>query len=535
MVGSVLRATSWYLFALVLAHGSPAQASEASTRILVLLDQGIRALDDEAQSSVFDALDILSVLATPDDRVGLIEIGHPARVMMPPLSVARDAGQARLSRAARTLTEGGGAEHVLPSLEAGLDALGPRSPDTRDVLVVVLTAARFAWTEGDDGPSIQSVVDDARVRSVSINFIVLGDGPDAVRLEGIARQTGGAYRERVSPGRLHRALFDLAAVEERVDVLTPKGGAFLVDDDVSRLAIIMSKSRGQPNELQLADESKLLAGAPGWTDRSDYDLVLVDAPVSGPWRAEQGKLDDLVVAVRGATTILDVGTRPDVPILDTPTRVYGRLVQGGKTLQSYARLKDMKMSFVLGGEETLSMTRSKEGEFEGVWTPARQGVLEGVLEARAPGFRRSRRLRISVDRQCFSSNAQWSSGEVAVEVVRERGCADLAEVVVRGIVVGGTEEAAEWVEFDRGEEDTYSATLQFDHEPERIRIEARALTRQKERVYPLADIELPSDGAPMGLAGFALRIVFANSPLALGLLGFVFRRRMDMLSGGFDV
>jgi hypothetical protein len=506
---------------LILVLGGALAAVEPSdTRMLLMVDG---QLSSPARARVFDALEIFGALADERDRLGVLEIGERPRVL---LSMSGPTGllRRRLERARAQPFE------LEASLEAALDMLGPRHPKYRDVLVMV--AARNP--KGVDDQNLDRLIEDARVRHVHVHVVTLGAGPSA-ELMRLARATGGTHHDR--PPRLHASMFDIAVTEERVDLLTTDGGAFRVDQDVGALEAIMTSLPEGDNALLLPDESVLrgLRPKPGveWMARKAFDLIQVDEPVAGIWRADQPQLDQLVVAVRRGLTELDVRLEPRIPTAGSPALVVGRLVQDGHPVLSFARLKSLEMSFVLDGGQRLQLDRAEEGRFVGRWTPAEAGEFRGLLQARTPGMRRHRWAPYRVSPPCLKPEAQWDDGYVDVEVQRLPGCDDLVELVARArLHTDGGEPVESSLQREGA---SLRGRLRFEAAPVRLTVQARALEFGHVRRFPVQELEVPDLTPPSALWRNVAGVGIAQTPLLLIALGFWFRRRLDGLEAGVHV
>jgi hypothetical protein len=535
-----VRARLTILLVGVLLSSGPALAQEAPvTRFVLAIDRSVGELDDPAQRSIRDALEIFAGVARPDDRVALIRVGGEPQLDVPPLPAQGRVARRRFSRALARLKKSGPRRGLRRGVEVALDSLGPRHPDTQDALVLLLSRASLpVEPAGRDGePSTRDgsggwerVVADARVRGVAMHVVALGSGPDEARLKGIARRTGGTFSLVEDAGRLHRTLFHLAVAQGPVDLLPTEGGAMFVDEEVDELALVVSRSAGTRSVIHRADETQLTASsrAPGvsWTARSDFDLVLLRDPVPGAWRIEQPQIDHAVVVVRRAWIDLEVRWEPEVPILGTPARVRGRLVQDGHTVRSFARLKELQMSFLLPDGVRLPLRSTGDGWFEATWVPESEGVREGTLVARSPRFRRAEISRFIVDRQCFRADTEWEPDGVLVRVSQERACSDLAETSVQVRLQGAGSE--EWTDLPRDSDGVYAGRLSWERQPSALAIRARTYTAGKQRWFPLPDVEAP-EGLGDSQWSDAVSAALANTPLLLVPLVFVYRRRLAVL------
>lgn len=492
----------------------------SDTRMLLLVDGQMAS---PVRDRVFDALEIFGALAQERDRLGVLEIGRRPRVLQP---VASQPARLR----ARLEQARGQAFGLEATLDAALDMLGPRHPKFRDVLVMV--AARRP--DPVDAEVLDRLIEDARVRNTTVHVVSLVDRPGR-DLARMARATGGSLHEQ--PAQLHATIFDIAVTEDRVDLLTTEGGAFRVDEDVGAMAAVMTVRSDGDNTLLSPDESVLRGvrrhRGTVWMSRNHFDLVQVDDPVPGTWRADQPELDQLAIAVRQGRTELDVRLEPPVPTAGSPALVVGRLVQEGHPVLSFARLKALEMSFVLPDGRRLLLDRAEEGRFVGRWTPSEAGEFGGTLEARTPTMRRHRRTRYRVSPPCLKPEAHWGDNQVEVEVQRLPGCEDLVELVVRATMHPAKGQPVELGLEDDGQ--SFHRRFPFEAPPRRLTVQARGLEFGQVRRFPTRSLEIPELEPPTRLWRTVARMGVAQTPLLLIALGFWFRRRLDGLEAGAHV
>ncbi|MEM1025356.1 MAG: VWA domain-containing protein [Myxococcota bacterium] len=494
-----------------------AVAQPSSTRMVLLVDG---QLQGEARDEALDALEIFGALARDEDRLGVVEIGTEPRVLLSPSS---DRSRLRVRMdGARSQPFG-----LEATLEKALDLLGPRHPRSRDVLVFVVGRN----PRPVDVEALQTLIEDVRVRRASVHLVALGPDPSHELLQ-VPRATGGSFSVR--PERLHRTLFDIAVTEEQVDLLTTKGGAFRVDEDVKAFAAVLTLLPQGPNALLSPDESVLRGPLRqknlSWMSRAGFDLVQIENPVPGSWRADQPKLDQLEVLVRQGLTQLDIQLEPRVPIVGRPAMVVGRLIQDGHPVLSFARLKELEMRFLLPEGKELPLDRAKDGRFVGRWTPEEAGEFRGQLLAETPTMKRHRKARFRVSPPCFDAEASWSENRVDVVVRRLGVCNDLVELVVRAKLHRADGEPTELGL--RPEGDVFRGSLPFDAAPTYLSLAVRALEFGQVRRFPLAPIRAPELEPPSSVWGIVARVGLAHSPLGLIAIGFWFRRRLDGVEGG---
>ncbi|MGF1511325.1 MAG: hypothetical protein ACFB9M_17680 [Myxococcota bacterium] len=516
--------------AVLVVMGGPGSAlGYGQSRVMLLVDQGLNNLSAQDRTRLHDALMLFVNTRRAEDSVGLVWVGAEASLAIP-LGKAHEASARRQFR--RTLelsTNAESADRILSGIQLALDALGPRSPNTHDRLVLLLAEAKLHPDETRRTlGGVADVVSGARARGVPLHVVTLRGGPDEVRFRGWAAQTGGDYHRIEDLRTLHVPLFHTAVVHESVDVLPTDGGTLMVDEDVQELALVLSRFGGDATVLHLPDETDVTSHhqPPGiaWNAATDFDLVQVREPMHGPWRIQQSRLDQAVVAVRDAALDLELRLHPDVPILGTEVRVGGRLVANGRTVRSYARLKQLEMAFILPTGQRLPLRPAANGWFYGSWRPSSVGPSKGTLLARSPHLRRSESARMVVDRQCFAAETHWQSRKIRVEVTRERACSELTGTTVEAALQFG--EDLEWIDLERDDVGRFTGELAFQTRPAFLHLRARTYIGGRHRLFPLPPVPAPQSDVVPSSWGLFTRMALANTPLLLAFVPLMYRRRL---------
>lgn len=488
-----------------------------------------------AAPELADALGMLARAGGRGDRLGVVEYGAGLAVRMPSTSLGLGRAVTRLDAALDAEPETRPGARVGPAVLAALQTLGPRLHGALDLVWVL---------PGPDGKTDAAAVDAAiaaaRVRDARIHVLGTPGSTLSDALVRLAAETRGSTQVRPSDVPLHHAMLELVARSQGADRLPVEAGAFWVDEQAESLLVALERAPAEVPSLVGPDEVRHTFERPAgvtWHRLTGYDLIEIDAPMPGLWRADQpAGLDRARVVVRRSPLRLVFDVAPSPATLEAPARLRVRFEENARPVVSYARLRDMKVDVRVvapeGEPRALDLTRVPGGWYEAYLTPGIPGTHEVRVSAESPDVARRHAFTFTAERQCFDVATRWTETDVAVDVQLRPHCDDLAEVRVRARFDGRDDAGAlapgDWHAFADGGGGTLAAAIPRSG-PGDLVVEARAIDGKSPRRFALPAISAPAKPPGLSAADWAARLLIANIPLLLLPLLWAHRRQLHNL------
>lgn len=521
------------VLALGLTAGSAAAepgVSHDTRRMVVLHRSRLPAAPELA-----DALRMLAQAGSRGDRLGVVEYGAEVAVRMPSTSLGHRQALGRLEAAISTEPQTRPGARAGPAVLAALQALGPRVEGALDLVWVLPGADGTA-----DPTAVDAAIDAARVRGARVHVLGAPGSTLSDVLVRLTAQTRGSTQVRLTEVALHHAVLELIARSRGADRLPVRAGGFWVDEQAESLLVALDREPDEVARLVGPDEVAHTFARPAgvtWHRLTGYDLVEIDAPMPGLWRADQpAGLDRAKVVVRRSPLRLVLDVEPSPATLEAPARLRVRFEEHARPVVSYARLKDMEVGVRVvapeGEPRPLDLTRVPGGWYEGYLTPGIPGTHEVLVAAESPDVVRRHAFTFTAERQCFDVAARWSEADVAVDVQLRPDCDDLTEVRVRARFDGRDESGVlapgDWHAFADGGGGTLAAAIPRSG-PGELVVEARAIDGKSPRRFGLPTISAPRKPPGLSALDWASRLLIANIPLLLLPLLWAHRRQLHNL------
>lgn len=499
--------------AILMALCLSAQTAPLPARWAVVVDP---AIGSEARWAT--ALNATFELLGPRGQVGLAVPEDGTGFEAVPLGSARDPGHRKaLARRLAGLEPKAEAFPLADGLAAALRILGARDPAHEDHVWLVTAGSVAPPTEGAD---LESLLSDAAVRGVHVQ--VFAPGSSLARLGPSVRRTGGEVHS-IDEDRLLESFIEPGLWLAGTERLILDGGAMWVDDQVDQLAVWMFEG-GQRARIVRPDEVELTPSRPraaSWTSTPWFHQVNLTDPPYGAWRLEQGlEVDRAAVVIQHSDLRLALSLDPAVPVVGAPVRIRAALLEEGRPVVSYARLKALRFTLEWNDTE-LVLAAAEDGIHEARWTPEETGAATVTLRARSPDVQRALTRRIQVQPACVDVDADFLSEEVQVRARLRASCRDLREVSIDVATVSDAGQGS-WARLQPDGRGGFERTVPRPEGLQRVVFEGRALSRLGERVVALPSISVP----PSSFSWLrAVGWVASQVPLLLGLIAWWFVRR----------
>lgn len=505
--------------AIWLAALMAAQVEPLPARWVVGMEPRLAA-DPPWRQAVLASLELLG----QEGRAGLVFANGLGAPLLP---VSDRQHQRDLVEAFERTQKGDSRYSLQALLQDALHRLGPRDPSHQDHLWLLFDSAP---TSDPDLPDLNSLLADAAIRGATVHLV----SPRTLseELRHAVRRTGGRQAPWQSSGPFW-TLVQEGRAAVGTEVLGLDAGAMWVDDQVDALSVLMRRANDRANQLILPDAVELSSDRPGgarWWSSDGLEVARLTRPPYGAWRIDQGgDLDQAAPVVRSSRLKLGWSWEPAVPVVGAPVELRAALLEDGRRVVSYARLKHLSMTlrWTAGGSEgqDVVLQATGDGGFRGRFVPDREGDLWMTLVARSPELHRHAHRRLGVQRTCFTVTAEFGATDVEVKARLRGACSDLREVAVDAFAV--TKEGrgpARRLQPDR----EGAWTLRFER-PEGLRqiaFEGQALSPLGERRLPLPtlDAPVPDTGLPPWLG----LLVAQFAPLVVaGLVWSIHRHLLE--------
>ena len=516
------------------------RAGPSSTRTVLLYDNsGSMRTSDPSRLAAAAAL-LYVRLAKKHDRVGLVVFDDDAKVVEP---IRR--GKPRRSRFKRKLARlrrDGATTHIGRALEVGLGALGPPRKGVKDVVVLLtdgrvdLGRARKAELPAERGRIRTELVDAYRERGVPLYTIAFTDASDRGLMEELAGRTNGAFRYIENARDLHRAFSDLFVVASGTSSLPIRDGAVVVDSSVNRTSLVMSKVQpGDRNTVVAPDEEVLsqdsLRRGMKWKSSSSYDHVELKSPQAGAWQMKgaDGKPPEAMALIQDSSLELKVRFGPKDATVDDVLEFVVELIDKGKRVQSFRRLKSMSVEAQVEDSQRNRRTiLFKPGQEAGLYVGkigdhGSAGQHSVVVTAISPALQRQWKGNFTIRPPCFQSKVKVEDPQPVAMVRLGPDCPTYKKVKVE--VARHLDKASPVWRAAKLDKETgiYARVLKpLEHGEDgvaRIRVSAKTSDGYVVKVEP-EPVRLPkAKGGDWSVVG--LRLAYINIPL-FGFLGLAY-------------
>ncbi len=329
-----------------------------STRTVIVFDNSGSMRSNDPHRLAPAAAMLYVQLAKKKDHLGLVVFDQKARLAVP--LQGRGSVRQRIGRKLAGLRLSGALTDIGSALELALDTLGEARPQTADVVVLLtdghvdLGAGRKAAVSKEVERIRTQVVERYRQRRVSLYAIAFTNSADRALLSDISGQTRGAFRYISTPQELHRAFSDLFTVASGASSLPVRDGAVVVDPSIRQTSFVMTKKNpGDAHQVVAPDEEVLTArhsrDGLKWKSSPSYDLVEIDQPQVGAWQMldQEGEAADAVAIVKDSGLDLDVRFGPRDATIDDSLEFIVELMEHGRRVTNFARLKSMSVEAVI--------------------------------------------------------------------------------------------------------------------------------------------------------------------------------------------
>ena len=531
----------------------PGLARPMRTRTVLAFDNsGSMRLNDPHRLAQAAAM-LYVQLAKRGDKVGLVVFDRKARTAVPIGDPARHLK--KFSRKLVKLRLNGATTDIGRALEASLRALGPPKKNVRDVVLLLtdghvdLGRSRKNEVPREIDRILSKVVRKFRARGVSLYTIAFTPEADRALMDELARRTNGAFRYIGSANELHRAFSDLFAVASSASSLPVKDGSVVVDTAVKQTSLVMSKRNpGDQNKVITPDEEVLDANSQRkgvtWKSESSYDLVELNKPQAGSWQMkdQNGKSADAVAIIQDGALDLDVVFGPKDATVDDELQFDVQLLENGKRIANFARLKDMVVEATIEGPDrkrrTVAFEKSdRPGKFIGRVRNADVGHYGVQITAMSPALQREWRGSYAVRASCFKYKVKLDDGPPVVLARKNKECPaykDLKFEVARHL----RKTEPEWLALKPDKKGVYrhemAPLLPGEKGTARLRF-----TGKTQDGYPVLfepePVPLPEPDAAAWMSVIGSRLAYINIPLLLfGGIGFAFYRVMKKREEVYD-
>ncbi|MEL7368695.1 MAG: vWA domain-containing protein [Myxococcota bacterium] len=520
------------------------------TRSVIVFDNSGSMRQNDPQRLAEAATMLYIQLSKPTDEVGLVVFSNEGRMAVPlgPVSTQGRKIARRLSR----LRLNGARTDIGDGLEAALRALGPPQPDARDV-VVLLTDGMVDLGVRAEAEHVRSnrwlrteVVGRYLRRKTPLYTIAFTPSADRKLLNELAAGTHGSFRYIKNASALHRAFTELFTVASGAIRLPVRDGLVVVDPSIKQTSLVISKpTPNTANTLITPAEEVIKAGSLRkgleWTSSPSYDLVNMNKPEAGSWQmvGADGKAANGVAIVKESRLVLKVRFGPQDVTIDDVLQLQAELVEDGKRVDNYVRLKTMVLEARIEGPAGERKASFKSTEVPGLYTARFAQTAEGLhrlwVTALSPTLQRQWQGSYTVKPKCFEHQLQQVGAQMKALVRMRPRCPSYIDITpeVSRHVAGSK---LEWLPMVRGVSGTYERTLAplVDGASGVARIRIRATT---EDGYAVAVVPppmvLPSAEREPWLQVVATRLAYINAPLlVLGLIVILAKMRQRKPDGG---
>lgn len=395
----------------VLAEPAP----PADVRVLIDISGSMKKSDPG--NLRIPATRLLAGLMPDGSRCGVWTFGRYVNMLVPVRNVDKEWRTLARSKAAE-INSAGLYTNIEGVLETATSGWFEKDPEAKRSLILLSDGyVDVSKNASESAESRRRIIENTLPRlkkaGVVVHTVALSEDADHQLLETIAVATDGSYMKADEASRLNRLFLKLFEKSAEVPSLPLTDNKFKVDSSVTNMTLVVMQGKdAKPVAINTPDGKTISQAshpaAVKWYHETGYDLVTIEAPVSGEWRIDASVDPDNRVVV--ATNLaLDVSPLPNRILPNEAVNVFGHMLEDGKPLVKSEVLGKIEMFMVQeqhdGSAQRLQLRDDgfppDLGVGDGVYSTALKALeIEGIYElsviANAPTFEREYRHTLQV-------------------------------------------------------------------------------------------------------------------------------------------
>ncbi len=265
-----------------------------TTDVRVLVDMSGSMKQNDPENLRIPAVQLMSNLLPPKSQAGVWTFGEYVNMLVPLGEVDNQwkkhaVAQAKKINSLGLFTNIGGAmEH------ASYGWTKPQPEVKRSLILLTDGMVDVSADEKENAAARRKVLRELLPRykaaGITIHTIALSGDADGKLLSEMAAETDGWYQKVANASELQRVFLKIFEQATERDSVPLKDNQFSIDDQIEEFTVLVfKKTDSKPTVLERPDGEVYDAGVDNerlsWFEAADYDLITINRPMVGEWRA----------------------------------------------------------------------------------------------------------------------------------------------------------------------------------------------------------------------------------------------------------
>lgn len=399
------------IFAAITKSAKPA----SDVRVLVDMSGSMKLNDPD--NLRIPAVQLMSNLLPPDSQAGIWTFGQYVNMLVP-LGPVDNAWKKNAAASAKKINSLGLFTNIGGAMEHA--SFGWKTPDDdikRSLILLTDGVVDVSKDPAENAAARRKVLKELlpqyKKAGITIHTIALSGDADEKLLATIAAETDGWYQKVTNASELQKVFLKIFEQATERDSVPLTDNRFSIDDQIEEFTLLIFKNKdSKPTVLEQPDGESYDAGADNeritWFESADYDLITINAPMTGDWRVYADIDPDNRVLVVSNLKIKS-SVLPNNLLANEKFKYKMRLLQEGVVITEadFLRLLSMEVEVTSanGKSEVFKLlddgTGVDEKASDGIYsielsTPDEAGVTQISATVESPTFHRMRQQAINV-------------------------------------------------------------------------------------------------------------------------------------------
>ncbi|MFT5519827.1 MAG: hypothetical protein ACI9IA_000411 [Enterobacterales bacterium] len=396
---------------------SAAKSTKPRSDVRVLVDiSGSMKLNDPDNLRI-PAVQLMSNLLPPDSQAGIWTFGRYVNMLVP-LGPVDNNWKKSAVESAKKINSSGLFTNIGGAMEHASFGWKAPDPDIKRSLIlltdgVVDVSKDTAVNAAARRKVLKELLPQYKEAGITIHTIALSGDADEKLLSSMASETDGWYQTVANASELQKVFLKIFEQVTERDSIPLKDNKFSIDEQIEEFTLLVFKNKdSKPTTLEQPDGESYDAGVDSkritWFESPDYDLITINAPMTGEWRLFADVDPDNRVLVVSNLKIKN-SPLPNSLLANEKITFDMRLLQEGELLNEADFLKLLSMEVELtsadGQSEVFKLLDDGQGVDEkaddGIYSieltaPSISGVTQVSSSVESPTFHRMRQQAINI-------------------------------------------------------------------------------------------------------------------------------------------
>jgi len=410
------------IFFIILLHGfiipvsvAQSQKSNITSDVRVLVDMSGSMKKNDPENLRIPAVQLISNLLPPNSKAGVWTFGKYVNMLVP-LSPVDNEWKEQAVKDAKKINSLGLFTNIGGAMEYASYGWKKTDPNIKRSLILLTDGVVDVSKDPNENSVarrkvLRELLPRYKAAGITIHTVALSGDADEKLLSEMAAETDGWYQKVNDAGELQRVFLKIFEQATERDSVPLKDNRFTIDEQIEEFSVLVfKKNNSKPTILEQPDGEVYDAGTDNesisWFEAADYDLVTINAPMSGEWRVFADLDPDNRVLV--VSNLSMKTTTVSNNLLANEKFIFNiQLLQDGELINKIDFLKLLSMEVELLSEKGEEKSYLLLDNGKGVDKQASDGIYS--IELTAPATAGITQIRAWVDSPTFQRMRQQAT------------------------------------------------------------------------------------------------------------------------------